>query len=410
MWELMEGIVLWKSGTGCPNDNGTVCGDGPCEGGETCSNCQSDCGSCGSGNTINVPADYPTIQAAVNVAQDGDTVLVSPGTYPWDVDISEDITLASFVHTTGDISYRDTTIIGGLLQALDTIPNKAEVIGFTFTKSDKKIIGTGNVDILYNKFTNGGDAIDLEGDRGPVVRTSLIKGNLFDLQNSGDDAIDLDDSIAAIIEDNIMLEAGDDGVEIRLHSHSGPMINIIIRNNVITGSSEDGIQIIEDGGTDTRTIWIENNLITGSSDAGIGLMDSGDTSEDFRASSITDRIYVTGNTIMNQNYGITGGDNMIVLNNIIKDSNSMGIKNIDGNSIVAYNLFHGNGNDNSGSTLGSNNQFNTNPQLDSNYELQAGSPAIDAGVASYTHGSENVLSIPPSDYNGAAPDLGAYER
>ena len=31
--------------------------------------------------TINVPADYTTIQAAVNAAQDGDTVLVAPGTY-----------------------------------------------------------------------------------------------------------------------------------------------------------------------------------------------------------------------------------------------------------------------------------------------------------------------------------------
>ncbi|MDQ2844261.1 MAG: hypothetical protein M3Y72_25115, partial [Acidobacteriota bacterium] len=31
--------------------------------------------------TIRVPQDYPTIQAAVDAAQNGDTVLVSPGTY-----------------------------------------------------------------------------------------------------------------------------------------------------------------------------------------------------------------------------------------------------------------------------------------------------------------------------------------
>jgi hypothetical protein len=38
-------------------------------------------GSADAATVIHVPADQPTIQAAINVAVNGDTVLVSPGTY-----------------------------------------------------------------------------------------------------------------------------------------------------------------------------------------------------------------------------------------------------------------------------------------------------------------------------------------
>src|SRR5436309_506423 len=36
--------------------------------------------------TINIPADYPTIQAGINASSNGDTVLVAPGTYNENID------------------------------------------------------------------------------------------------------------------------------------------------------------------------------------------------------------------------------------------------------------------------------------------------------------------------------------
>ncbi|QXC63009.1 right-handed parallel beta-helix repeat-containing protein [Aquihabitans sp. G128] len=42
-----------------------------------------------SGGTVRVPADYPTIQKAVDAAQPGDLVLISPGTYREAVDVPE---------------------------------------------------------------------------------------------------------------------------------------------------------------------------------------------------------------------------------------------------------------------------------------------------------------------------------
>ena len=67
-------------------------------------------------DTINIPADQPTIQAGINVAVDGDTVLVQPGNYLENINIYSDdnnIVIASLFLTTQDTSYISQTIIDG---------------------------------------------------------------------------------------------------------------------------------------------------------------------------------------------------------------------------------------------------------------------------------------------------------
>jgi len=64
--------------------------------------------------TINVPADYATIQGGINGAVDGDTVLVAAGTYVENINFNgKNIVVGSLYLTTQDTSYIAQTVIDG---------------------------------------------------------------------------------------------------------------------------------------------------------------------------------------------------------------------------------------------------------------------------------------------------------
>src|SRR5262245_56049523 len=223
----------------------------------------------GSADTLEVPSAYATIQAAINAASAGDTVLLAPGVHTGRPTIAgKAVTLASRYLTTGDRAYIDQTIIDGTngAWALRITPGSAPtIVGLTIRNSDDGIRATGKFRLLHSRVTGTTDGIDYEDGGGGLVSECVFE------QNS-DDGIDLDNRVNALIVNNTIRNNGDDGIEIRLQAYTGPTLSIVIRNNTILGNGEDGIQLISYGVLTSRTIQIENNLIVDNAMAGVGMM------------------------------------------------------------------------------------------------------------------------------------------
>ena len=362
-------------------------------------------------SVLRVPADFSTIQAALNAAPLHGLVLVSPGTYRENVIVPRTLTLASTYYTTGNPSLIDSTIISGPATGTDTVFVSAaagpdtHVVGLTVRDGKDGIEVAGSAVLERNVIVSGSDAVDF-----PKGSTGLVHNNV--MRQNGDDGVDLDQS-TVVVTDNLMEGNAGDGIEARLTNHTAPLRDIVVRGNRILQSRQDGIQIIDDDPITTASgsatlVTIERNVIAGSRQAGIGLMDGAQTSEDYRGASLVERILVTNNTIDGNNHGLTGGDNLVAVNNVFAHQVGPALKNVDGASRVAYTQFFANGAANISSNIDAATSYNGDPMLDASYAPLPGSPVVDAGTATYTLPS-GELAVEVSDFAGTAPDLGAVE-
>ncbi len=350
-------------------------------------------------STLRVPADYSTIQSAINASAHGDTVLVSPGRYYENIIFGgKNITVASLFLTTGNLQYISATIIDGSTPAhadsascvriVNGETREAKLIGFTLTKGK----GTRWLDEhgAGYYYEGGGILITLAS---PQIGFNIITDNeairrTSGTQSAGGGGIRIGDGSPLIFNNIIMYNRGMYGGGI-VSNYADPVIrnNIIAHNRVYQAVANaatfggGGVWML---GTNTR-VFLENNTIVYNSAAGGGSQTAGRGGGILAwgtAASVRNNI-VYGNTQ-------SSGSQFYMLN--FSDS-------------VVYNLVQG-----GVSGLGN---INVLPLMDSlTFVLNSLSPCIDAGdTAAVYNDRENPaqpgLALFPS-LSTVRNDMGAF--
>lgn len=383
--------------------------------------------------SLNVPADFPTIQAAIAAATDGDTVLVGPGTYNEQIDfVRKNITVRSSAG-------RATTIIDGgglgVVVKMDADPGETPTLrGFTVRNGGGSSSSDGGID------TSGGPAL---------IEDNLITGNLACGEGAGITAA----FSAATIRNNTISGnrqsgcsggVGGGGVSIRgagtvqllgnviennQHGSWAGAVSLfaagaariernVIRNNT-AGSSGGAIEIVNDS-----PVTIRNNLFVNNSAPRGGAITvsppSGSQGADIANNTFVGNTASTGSAILTE--GFAGS--VAIYNNMVVGAGPGGVIACDGTYStstpqISYNdVVATSGTRFSGICAGLASNLDAAPtfvnQAAGDYHLAAGSAGIDAGIgiAGGAPADDIDSDVRPTDGDGdgvAKVDIGFDE-
>jgi parallel beta-helix repeat protein len=390
-------------------------------------------------NTINVPGDQPTIQGAINAANNGDTVLIAPGTYYENINFN-----AKAVTVTSSGGPSVTIIDGGQNGSVVTFDSgetmSSGLNGVAIRNGYASYNGSydsgrgGGIQIMNSSPTVTGNLISnnsalcgmgiyIDGGS-PVIKNNTISNNTQPSNDGGcgGGGIEATGSSTSpsspLIEGNVItnnnLNAGGGGFGggIYVYDFSQPTI----RNNVIKGNTAyngGGIAISSSLGTVVVQNLIANNtsLYTG---AGLYVVGSNvnvanntivgnlNSSGIFVWSNSPQTITVSNNIVVaaaGQSYAITCAPALNTLSAVFSRNDVY----IGWSGVCDYTASPGN--------ISADPLFVNSA---SDFHLQPNSPAIDAGTNSAPNLPQTDFSGNPRILDGnndclSTVDLGAYE-
>lgn len=193
--------------------------------------------------TVYVPGTYPTIQAAINGASPGDTILVRDGTYVENVFVNKTVSLIA--------ENRYLAIIdgGGNDNVIYVTADNATICGFTVRNSGTGIASSGihihsssGNNVSWNRIESNVDGVRIYSSSNDIVSDNIISF-------SSSDGIGLHSSQDCVISGNFLSD-NYDGVA--LYSSSS---NLVSRNVIST--NDNGIVL---NSYSSDNIFSENTL------------------------------------------------------------------------------------------------------------------------------------------------------
>lgn len=387
------------------------------EGGDIKAHCLLDDGSLGvpqtGGQLIEVPLDFTTVQSAIVAAENGDSILVHPGTYFEQINfLGKDIVVGSLFLTTGDTSYIAATMLhGGRVGTVVTF-NSGEGPGSELTGLTVK-----NGLASYADPDGDGDSSSYGGgiyceNASPILRHLYLinnwdegggGGGLFCYQSSptiesvtfdGNSTQDVGGAIYAKANCNISINNS------TFLNNTCPSVGAAIY-------ARDSSSLALD-----RVLMVNNN--SEHAGGGIGLKAG--------CEAILTNVTLADNFALHHGAGLySNSSKYIVINSILWGNEGGEVYFADFDDPSQILLSHStiqdsssgiNTNENGTVTWEAGNMdqdplFMNVGQLD--FSLTLNSPSVDTGIDILIMDGDTLLHISENDFEGPAPDMGTYE-